>query len=85
MIIDYIFFPISLLSYKQAVILFSCEGPWWTHQWELRLRYIGTMDWIGSGILFLFCISNQGPLTNQFFISTLKICLSYGPCKRNEG
>jgi len=38
-IIDYIFFSIFLTycTYKQAVILLSCEGPWWTHQWELRL------------------------------------------------
>ena len=38
MILDYIFFTILLHTSKQAAILLSCEGPWWTHQCELRLN-----------------------------------------------
>jgi len=40
MIIDYIFISFFLYTTKKAVILLSCEGPWWTHQWELRLNQV---------------------------------------------
>ena len=33
------FVKIFLHNSKQAVILLSCESPWWTYQWELRLSH----------------------------------------------